>query len=96
MRLEVYRNFHVWLSESHVLIVNMIHPFFNDIVGLLYFISLTHPSLLVLQKNSGHSFSWEARLSSLKPPRPLMTISEIQPLMPIPALLWPAGSSEES
>lgn len=53
MHLGLCRNVRVWMSESHALTVNAIHPLFNDTIGLLYLFPYTHPSLLIL-KNAGH------------------------------------------
>lgn len=57
------RNVHVWMSESHALTVNVIHPLFNDTIGLIYLFCF--PLLIPLpsfcRRTQAISSSWDAR-----------------------------------
>lgn len=72
VHLGLCRNVHVWMSESHALTVNVIHPLFNDTIGLLYlfYFPLLIPLALFYRRTRAISSSWDARLTYLRHPLP--------------------------
>lgn len=63
VHLGLCRNVHVWMSESHARMVNVIHPLFNDTIGLLYLFYFPRliPLSLFCRGTQAISSSWDAR-----------------------------------